>query len=171
MLAGRACAAAQQAALKLWPWQARVIFYSNICSACTAARYASLLISIISYGQRRLDEVLPSGDLPAPWQRAGQWAWPPSGSAPSGLQPTESAGLVVISYQQVAVQPSGVGAVAQHGPFSVQSLVAAAPGVQHQLFGERLCPVIQRILPERAGTHMGVMLDMNNRNLMALLKS
>merc|ERR1719146_116367 len=68
--------------------------------------------------------------------------------------------------QQPQPQPSGPGA-----PLTSAALAAAPPAVQKQMLGEKLFPAIQRIQPELAGKITGMMLEMDNSELLILLES
>merc|ERR1740117_2307558 len=63
-------------------------------------------------------------------------------------------------------QPAGPGA-----PLTAAALAAAPPAVQKQLLGEKLFPAIQRFQPEFAGKITGMMLEMDNSELLILLES
>merc|ERR1712014_431721 len=51
------------------------------------------------------------------------------------------------------------------------SLAAAPPQVQKQMIGEKLFPAISRFQPELAGKITGMMLEMDNSELLMLLES
>merc|ERR1711937_59314 len=51
------------------------------------------------------------------------------------------------------------------------ALAAAPPAVQKQMIGEKLFPAISRIQPELAGKITGMMLEMDNSELLILLES
>merc|ERR1712154_263867 len=59
----------------------------------------------------------------------------------------------------------------QGGPISAAALAAAPPGVQKQMLGEKLFPAISKIQPELAGKITGMMLEMDNSELLILLES
>merc|ERR1740138_1700169 len=65
-----------------------------------------------------------------------------------------------------AAQPAGGGA-----PLSAAALAAAPPSVQKQMIGEKLYPAIAKIQPELAGKITGMMLEMDNSELLILLES
>ena len=54
---------------------------------------------------------------------------------------------------------------------SAAALAAAPPGVQKQMLGEKLYPAIAKHQPELAGKITGMMLGMNNNELLILLES
>merc|ERR1712107_550349 len=58
-----------------------------------------------------------------------------------------------------------------NGPLSAAALAAASPGVQKQMLGEKLFPQIAKYQPELAGKITGMMLEMDNSELLILLES
>lgn len=56
-------------------------------------------------------------------------------------------------------------------PLTAAALAAAPPSLQKQMLGEKLFPSIQRIQPELAGKITGMMLEMDNTELLILLES
>merc|ERR550537_1709374 len=66
---------------------------------------------------------------------------------------------------QPAAQPAG------QQPFNASTLAAAPPAVQKQMIGERLYPQIAKLNPEMAGKVTGMMLEMDNSELLMLLES
>merc|ERR1719160_1134320 len=56
-------------------------------------------------------------------------------------------------------------------PLSAATLAAAPPGMQKQMLGEKLFPQISRFQPELAGKITGMMLEMDNSELLMLLES
>merc|ERR1740123_34644 len=67
---------------------------------------------------------------------------------------------------QQAVAPGGGNA-----PLTAAALAAAPAGVQKQMLGEKLFPAISRHQPELAGKITGMMLEMDNSELLMLLES
>mmetsp|Transcript_42384 Transcript_42384/g.92347 ORF Transcript_42384/g.92347 Transcript_42384/m.92347 type:complete len:151 (+) Transcript_42384:2-454(+) len=65
---------------------------------------------------------------------------------------------------QPGQQPGGAG-------LSAATLAAAPPTVQKQMIGEKLFPAICKIQPELAGKITGMMLEMDNSELLILLES
>merc|ERR1719510_359892 len=57
------------------------------------------------------------------------------------------------------------------GPLTATQLAAVPPGVQKQMLGERLYPAIAKYQPELAGKITGMMLEMDNSELLVLLES
>merc|ERR1719326_1949047 len=56
-------------------------------------------------------------------------------------------------------------------PLNAAALAAAPPAVQKQMIGEKLYPAIARYQPELAGKVTGMMLEMDNSELLMLLES
>merc|ERR1719311_1079701 len=61
----------------------------------------------------------------------------------------------------------------QQGPagLSASALANAPPQVQKQMIGEKLYPAIAKFQPELAGKVTGMMLEMDNSELLMLLES
>jgi polyadenylate-binding protein len=57
------------------------------------------------------------------------------------------------------------------GPMNTSSLANAPPGMQKQMLGEKIFPMISRIHPEMAGKITGMMLEMDNSELLMLIES
>merc|ERR1719424_1874937 len=56
-------------------------------------------------------------------------------------------------------------------PINASVLAAAPPAVQKQMIGEKLYPAIAKYKPEMAGKITGMMLEMDNSELLMLLES
>jgi len=67
---------------------------------------------------------------------------------------------------QAQQQPLAPGA-----PLTAAALAAAPPGVQKQMLGEKIFPAIAKYQPEMAGKITGMMLEMDNSELLILLES
>merc|ERR1719393_493367 len=67
-------------------------------------------------------------------------------------------------------QPQGA-PQAPRADLSAATLAAAPPEQQKQLLGERLFPLIQNIEPQLAGKITGMLLEMDNGELLNLLES
>merc|ERR550537_1507269 len=68
--------------------------------------------------------------------------------------------------QQAPQQPAQGG-----NPLTAAALAAAPPPVQKQMIGEKLYPAISKYQPELAGKITGMMLEMDNSELLMLLES
>merc|ERR1719226_196030 len=92
--------------------------------------------------------------MPMPGGQMGKGG--PMGGAPTAPQPQAQ------QPQQAAVPG---------GPLTAAALAAAPPGVQKQMLGEKLFPAISKYQPELAGKITGMMLEMDNSELLILLES
>merc|ERR1712127_161933 len=92
---------------------------------------------------------------------------PPMGQMPGqpGMRPG-GPGAGPQMQPQPQPQPTGPGA-----PLTAAALASAPPAVQKQMLGEKLFPAIQRFQPEYAGKITGMMLEMDNSELLILLES
>mmetsp|Transcript_48680 Transcript_48680/g.66152 ORF Transcript_48680/g.66152 Transcript_48680/m.66152 type:complete len:99 (+) Transcript_48680:1-297(+) len=73
-------------------------------------------------------------------------------------------------------QKGGAPAQAQMGggpnaPLNASALAQAPPSMQKQMIGEKLFPAISKLQPELAGKITGMMLEMDNSELIILLES
>jgi len=68
-------------------------------------------------------------------------------------------------------RPGMPGQPQQGGPLTAAALAAAPPGVQKQMLGEKLFPAVAKQQPELAGKITGMMLEMDNSELLILLES
>merc|ERR1719388_273559 len=73
--------------------------------------------------------------------------------------------------QQPPMQQQARPAYDASQPLTAAALAAAPPGMQKQMLGEKLFPAIQRLQPEMAGKITGMMLEMDNSELLILLES
>mmetsp|Transcript_120571 Transcript_120571/g.384987 ORF Transcript_120571/g.384987 Transcript_120571/m.384987 type:complete len:152 (+) Transcript_120571:1-456(+) len=73
--------------------------------------------------------------------------------------------------QQQQQRPSAGSTGCPGGPLTAAALASAPPGVQKQLLGEKLFPAISKYQPELAGKITGMMLEMDNSELLILLES
>merc|ERR1719499_3084138 len=71
--------------------------------------------------------------------------------------------------QQQPQQPQG--AAMGGAPLTAAALAAAPAGVQKQMLGEKLFPAVSRYQPSLAGKITGMMLEMDNSELLMLLES
>merc|ERR1712139_675527 len=89
-----------------------------------------------------------------PQMQGGQQGGKPAGGPPMPQQPQSQ------PMQQGAGQP-----------LTAAALAAAPPAVQKQMIGEKLYPAISRFQPQLAGKITGMMLEMDNSELLMLLES
>merc|ERR1740120_488109 len=73
--------------------------------------------------------------------------------------------------QQMPGAPQPQGQPTPGGPLTAAALAAAPAGVQKQMLGEKLFPAVSRYQPELAGKITGMMLEMDNSELLMLLES
>ena len=73
--------------------------------------------------------------------------------------------------QMMPAPQMDVAAFDPSGPLTAAALAAAPPAVQKQMLGEKLFPAIARLQPELAGKITGMMLEMDNSELLILLES
>jgi len=112
-------------------------------------------------------------------QRSGYQQRPPSGGGPAGgpQQGGPPGGRKPMPGQQMPMPggPMPGGPPGQPAParqdLSAATLAAAPPEQQKQLLGERLFPLIQNIEPQLAGKITGMLLEMDNGELLNLLES
>merc|ERR1719261_720651 len=84
-----------------------------------------------------------------------------------GQQGARPMGAPPVQQQQPAAQQQSV----PGAPLNASALAAAPPAVQKQMIGEKLYPAIAKIQPELAGKVTGMMLEMDNSELLMLLES
>lgn len=112
---------------------------------------------------------------------AGQVGRPNAGAVPSGAQPRPSfkytstmrnppaqAAMPNQASQQVAQQAIHVQG---QEPLTSKMLAAAPPQEQKQMLGERLFPLIQQMYPDLAGKITGMLLEIDNSELLHMLES
>ncbi|KAF4670723.1 Protein phosphatase PP2A regulatory subunit B [Perkinsus chesapeaki] len=100
---------------------------------------------------------------------------PPPRGPPMGMgMPTGRGGFPPqLQQQPLAGAAAAAGPPQQHHqpPLTAAGLAAAPPAVQKQMLGEQLFSQIQRIQPNLAGKITGMMLEMDNSELLILLES
>ena len=114
------------------------------------------------------------GPMAGPLGAMGGMMRPPMGQMPMGQMGPRPAGTgnpAAGPGQQMPPQQQGAVAAAPRGPLSATTLAAAAPAVQKQMIGEQLFPAIHKYQPELAGKITGMMLEMDNSELLLLLES
>merc|ERR1719375_3018776 len=91
------------------------------------------------------------------------------GGMPGGPRPQGGGGMPMQGQprppQQMAGPPDG------SAPLTASALAAAPPGMQKQMLGEKLFPMVAKHQPELAGKVTGMMLEMDNSELLMLLES
>ena len=93
----------------------------------------------------------------------------PVAAVPVAAAPAAAAGAAAAP---VAAAPAGPAAVpGQKLDFSQALLATADPGVQKNMIGERLYPLIYSSQPELAGKITGMLLEMDNAELINLIES
>jgi polyadenylate-binding protein len=68
-------------------------------------------------------------------------------------------------------QPPVLAPPAPHEPLTAAALASASPEMQKNMIGERLYPLIHSSQPELAGKITGMLLEMDNSELLHLLES
>ncbi|XP_078423387.1 polyadenylate-binding protein 4 isoform X1 [Cetorhinus maximus] len=93
---------------------------------------------------------------------------PPYKYAPTVRNPQQS----VVQPQMVVQQPSQSAVLVQgQEPLTASMLAAAPPQEQKQMLGERLFPLIQSMHPSLAGKITGMLLEIDNSELLHMLES
>merc|ERR1719316_2526331 len=91
-----------------------------------------------------------------------------------GMQRTRPMGAMGGGMPQRPMGMPGMGQSAPQmasGAPNPSSLANAPPGMQKQMLGEKIFPMISRIHPEMAGKITGMMLEMDNSELLMLIES
>merc|ERR550525_885544 len=114
-------------------------------------------------GMTGMAGMMPGGMMPG-GMRPGMM--PQMGARPAG----PAAGAQQMP-QPSAAQPQAAAAGGTGQPLSASALAAAPPSVQKQMIGEKLFPLIAKYQPELAGKITGMMLEMDNSELLILLES
>merc|ERR1719343_1171253 len=91
------------------------------------------------------------------------------GMMPGGMRPGMMPQQMPRPAAQPPAQPQQAGGAG--APLSASALAAAPPSVQKQMIGEKLFPMIAKYQPDLAGKITGMMLEMDNSELLILLES
>jgi polyadenylate-binding protein len=111
----------------------------------------------------------PAGAMPMGGMRQQQVMMPP-GQRPGQFQYNQQARNVMMP-QQVAWPEPQPHHFDPSAPLTAAALAAAPPAMQKQMLGEKLFPLISKYQPELAGKITGMMLEMDNSELLILLES
>lgn len=111
---------------------------------------------------------MPANQMPRPPIPQGGAARQPLKYRDVMRNPPSQAQMPAQQQQQVPQQ-----AVLVHGqePLTASMLAAAPPQEQKQMLGERLFPVIQTLFPDLAGKITGMLLEIDNSELLHMLES
>lgn len=107
-----------------------------------------------------------AGQAPVPGQQAAR---PSFKYTPTMRNPPSQP--AVPQAQQVAQIPPQAVHVQGQEPLTATMLAAAPPQEQKQMLGERLFPLIQQMYPELAGKITGMLLEIDNSELLHMLES
>jgi len=108
----------------------------------------------------------PNGGPPMQPQMQGRGNMPPPGAPPRG-PPTNAGPRQGRGPNQRAPEPAQ-----QNGPtITAAALASAGPAEQKQMLGEALYPRIHETVPEMAGKITGMLLEMDNSELLHLLEN
>merc|ERR1719456_272904 len=97
--------------------------------------------------------------------KAGMPGMPPQ----MGMRPGMPMGMP--QQMQQPPRPQGAAGPDPNAPLSAAALAAAPPAMQKQMLGTKLYPMVAKHQPEMAGKITGMMLEMDNSDLLILLES
>merc|ERR1719183_1945133 len=112
--------------------------------------------------------MLGKGGMPGMPMGMNPMMRPPMPQMQGGPQGGKPGGGPQMPQQAQQAQPMQQGA---GQPLNASALAAAPPAVQKQMIGEKLYPAIAKYQPEAAGKVTGMMLEMDNSELLMLLES
>mmetsp|Transcript_43856 Transcript_43856/g.115982 ORF Transcript_43856/g.115982 Transcript_43856/m.115982 type:complete len:149 (+) Transcript_43856:2-448(+) len=110
-------------------------------------------------------------------QKGGMMGMMPGGPGMMGQMGKGGPGMGMPSMMGKGGPMPGMGGPPQQGPapgggpLSASALAAAPPAVQKQMIGEKLYMAVSKMQPELAGKITGMMLEMDNSELLILLDS
>lgn len=123
---------------------------------------------------------MPYGVMPQQG-RGGRGPVPGRGRGPGGPMPPPGQQPMKFNQQarnaqggmppQQAPPAQGQPPVASEGALTASALASASPEMQKNMIGERLYPLIHASQPELAGKITGMLLEMDNSELLHLLES
>jgi polyadenylate-binding protein len=102
-------------------------------------------------------------------QGAPQRMMPAAGGQRNGLPPAQYKGYNQQARGAQGTNQSYVGAAPAVEPLATQSLAQASAQDQKQMLGERIFPIVQQTFPEEAGKITGMLLEMDNAELLIML--
>merc|ERR1712224_542597 len=106
---------------------------------------------------------MPNAPGQIPGQKGGAPGAPPAQNMPNMNMPNQGV-------QNMGARPAGAQTQGNQ-PLTAQMLANAPPGMQKQMLGEKLFPAVSRLQPELAGKITGMMLEMDNTELLLMLDS
>jgi polyadenylate-binding protein len=111
------------------------------------------------------------GPMPGRGGRGGRGPMPPGGQPPIKFnqQARNAGGPPPMQNQPNAQQPPQ--AMPHEGALTASALASASPEMQKNMIGERLYPLIHQSQPDLAGKITGMLLEMDNSELLHLLES
>lgn len=135
-------------------------------SAMAAAQRSAAMASVAS----RSGMGMPTRPTPTPVQMM------PNNSArpPTGTQPQQATAYTRTARNMPPANQTGFPnsiVVAGQEPLTPAALANATPQEQKQMLGERLFPLIQQMQPELAGKITGMLLEIDNTELLHMLES
>merc|ERR1719387_3474896 len=97
----------------------------------------------------------------------------PGGMVRPQMMPQQQAAMQQMQQRppQQQQQPQQPGMFDPNAPLTASALAAAPPAMQKQMLGSKLYPQICKYQPELAGKITGMMLEMDNSELLILLES
>merc|ERR1719235_2590923 len=93
------------------------------------------------------------------------------GAGKGGGMPQQRPMGAPMQQRPMGMMPGAQPAAQPAGGMNTSSLANAPPGMQKQMLGEKIFPMISRIHPEMAGKITGMMLEMDNSELLMLIES